>query len=387
MRGAIPAQYRNASLTVRLNIFLLKPLLVCICAFFSSCAPPDPIRLGFVGGVSGRVADLGIAGRNGVQIAVELRNRAGGITGHPIELVIRDDEQDPVVAEQVTRELIAQGVVAIIGPMTSVMAMRMVPIMNEAQVPLISPTVTTNHLSGLDDYFFRIVSATQIIATKSALYQRNVQHLQRMAAIYDLRNKAYTESWLSDFRKVFIQNGGEMDKILSFSSGEDTTFLQIARDLLSDPPVDGVVIIANSVDAALLCQQIRKLDRRLPIAVSEWGATERLLELGGKAVEGITAAQLFDRNSTAPSYRSFYQAYRERFGQEPGFAGAAAFDAANVVLDALAQRSSKQNLKQTLLTMHRFEGVQNPLIFDEFGDVKRQTFITAIRGGQFIVVE
>ena len=251
---------------------------------------------------------------------------------------------------------------------------------------LLSPGATTNALSGQDDYFFRVISATRQFARKNALYQRNIQHLQRIAVAYDLSNKAYTESWLGDFRDAFTGNGGEIVKTLSFESGSDTAFLQIARDLLADP-VDGVVIIANSMDAALLCQQIRKLDSRVPIAVSEWGATERLMELGGKAVEGVTTAQFFDRNSTAPAYQAFYQAYRDRFGQEPGFSGVAGFDAANVVLDALTQRQSGQSLKQTLLAIRRFAGVQNPVIFDDFGDAKRDTFITVVRGGQFVVAE
>lgn len=355
-------------------------------AMIISCSPPKPIQIGFVGGLSGRVADLGIAGRNGAQLAVELRNQAGGVIGRPVELIIRDDEQKPEVAERVTRELIAQGVVAIVGPMTSAMAMRMTPIANDAKVIMMSPTVTTNDLSGQDDYFFRTTSATRAIAAKSALYQRNAQHLQRVAAVYDLGNKAYTESWLGDFRDAFTQNGGEMIKVLSFESGSGAAFLPIARDLLADP-VDGVVIIANSVDTALLCQQIRKLDSRMPIVVAEWGATERLVELGGKTVEGVTAAQLFDRNSAAPSYQAFHQSYRDRFRQEPGFGGVTAFDAANVVLDALAKQPLGQNLKQTVLAMRRFTGIQNPVVFDDFGDAKRETFITKISGGQFIVVE
>lgn len=383
MRGATFAKDRNTGFTAKLNATLGVAIISLFCG---SCAPPEPIRIGFVSGASGRVADLGIVGRNGAQLAVELRNRAGGVAGRPVELIIRDDEQDPEIAERVMRELIVLGVVAIVGPMTSAMAVRMAPIANEAKVLLISPTVTTNSLADLDDYFFRTVAATRNIAAKSALYQRKTQHRQRMAAVYDLGNQAYTESWLGDFRNAFTQDGGEMGKVIGFESGGEATFLQIARNLLAEP-ADGVIIIANSVDTALLCQQIRKLDERLPIAVAEWGATERLLELGGKAVEGVTAAQLFDRSSTAPGYRAFHQAYRERFGQEPGFGGTAAFDATQVVLDALAQRPSDRSLKQTILAIHRFEGVQSPLIFDDFGDAKRRNFITIIQGGQFVVVE
>ncbi|MDS4031742.1 MAG: ABC transporter substrate-binding protein [Candidatus Contendobacter sp.] len=351
-----------------------------------ACRPPEPIRVGFVGGTSGRVADLGIAGRDAVVLAVELRNQAGGVAGRKVELLIQDDEQTPEVAQRAVRELIAQGVVAIIGPMTSAMAVAVLPIANETKVLLISPTVSTDDLTGRDDYFFRVIASTLDNASRTARYHLSQNTTRRLAVAYDLRNKSYTESWINSFRATYAQGGGEIVKTVGFESSGATAFLQLAQDLLATP-ADGVLIVANSMDTALLCQQIRKLGGRAPIIASEWAATERLIELGGKAVEGVFMAQNFDRDSTAPPYRAFYQAYRNRFHREPGFGGVNAFDAANVALDALARRQDPRNLKETILALRRFEGVQEPILFDEFGDVKRNLHITAVRDGQFVVIE
>ncbi|HAY27617.1 MAG TPA: ABC transporter substrate-binding protein, partial [Candidatus Accumulibacter sp.] len=84
----------------------LRSLILAICVL-TACAPPEPIRIGFIGGTSGRVADLGIAGRDAVLLAVELRNQAGGIAGRKVELLIRDDQQDPEAAKRALRELAA----------------------------------------------------------------------------------------------------------------------------------------------------------------------------------------------------------------------------------------------------------------------------------------
>ncbi|NMQ20314.1 amino acid ABC transporter substrate-binding protein [Candidatus Competibacter phosphatis] len=355
-------------------------------AVLLGCEPPEPIRIGFVGGTSGRVADLGIAGRDAVLLAVELRNQSGGVAGRKVKLLIKDDQQSPEVARRAVRDLIEQGVVAIVGPMTSAMAIAVVPIANEAKVLLMSPTATTDDLTGLDDYFFRLNTSARDNASRIARYHVGQNATRRLAATYDLRNKSYTENWLDSFRATYVQGGGEVVKVIGFESGGETTFLQLAQDLLA-APVDGVLIVANSVDTALLCQQIRKLGSRVPIISSEWAATERLVELGGKAVEGVIMAQNFDRNSTAPRYRAFYQAYRDRFHREPGFGGVIAFDAANVVLDALAQRREGRSVKETVLAARRFEGVEEPMLFNEFGEVKRRLFITVVRDGQFMVVE
>ena len=65
--------------------------LLLVLGLVSGCGPREPVRVGFLGGLSGRVADLGEAGRNGAQIAVEEVNRAGGIDGRQIQLIVRDD--------------------------------------------------------------------------------------------------------------------------------------------------------------------------------------------------------------------------------------------------------------------------------------------------------
>ena len=98
------------------------------------CKPRDPIRIGFVAGTSGRVADLGISGRDAAQLAIEQCNRDGGIGGHPVQLIVKDDQQNPDRARQVVKELIDEGAVAMIGPMTSDMAVAVTPLLNEARL-------------------------------------------------------------------------------------------------------------------------------------------------------------------------------------------------------------------------------------------------------------
>lgn len=351
----------------------------------AACAPPEPLRLGFVGGLSGRVADLGVDGRNGAMLAVEMRNQAGGVKGKQVELLVEDDQQDPDVARKVVSKLIGRKVAAIIGPMTSAMAIATVPLVNGAQVAMISPTVTTNELTGLDDYFFRVLSSTKSYARKSADYHFHNAGLRRVMTIHDLRNKSYTESWLADYLDVFKAAGGHAVGSLSFSSSDETHFADLARNLLNVKP-DGILIVANSVDTAMLCQQIRKMNASIPIAASEWAATERLIELGGRAVEGIVIAQIFDRQSTQSAFVEFRRHYLSRYGKEPGFAGLTAFDAANVAMDGLESQVSGQSLKQTLMARKTFGGIQTPVVFDAFGDTVRATYLTTIREAKFVAL-
>jgi branched-chain amino acid transport system substrate-binding protein len=346
----------------------------------------EPVRIGFVGGMSGRVADLGVGGRNGVLLAVEERNAHGGINGCPVELIIRDDEQNAETAKKVTIELVERKVEAIIGPMTSSMALAIVPIVNKARMLTVSPTVTTADLSGLDDYFLRVLPDTRTYAPKSARFHFEKSGLRRAAIIYDTGNSSYTVSWLTAFSKSFESFGGRIVALNSFKSGESVAFSPIVRDLLRHNP-DLVVLVCSAVDAALLCQQIRKLDPRVTISVSEWGSTERFIELGGAAVEGVYFAQFLDHGNTTPLYRNFLTSYRKRFGQDPGFSGLAGYDAATVVLDALAARKKGTPLKSAILATGTYQGVQRKIALNRFGDTESSTYITVVKKGRFLTLE
>ena len=352
----------------------------------TACSPPEPIRLGFVGGLTGRVADLGEAGRNGFQLAVEQANAGGGIDGRKIEILVKDDTQDPVLAKRVTEELVAAKVAAIIGPMTSAMAEPVLAVATASAIPVISPTVTTTALTGKDDLFLRVISDTSSYAGLSANYQFTKAGVRKVAVVYDLRNRAYTSSWLADFRKTFTKLGGTITAELTFESGDTTDHAAIVKQMQASQP-DALLFISSAIDTARFAQQAAQLKASQKLISVDWSATERLIELGGKAVDGLHLPQYFDREDKLPAYEAFQQAYEKRFQRLPGFPSVAAYDATRVVLEAIGKRKDGESLKQTLLERGPFIGVQQPIVFDRFGDTQRRAYITAIRDGRFVVIE
>jgi branched-chain amino acid transport system substrate-binding protein len=362
-------------------------LLFCIGSFFyiTACAPEPPILLGFVGGLSGRVADLGISGRNGAILAVENINSAGGVRGRQVKLLVMDDKQDGETAEQAVKDLIDNEVVAIIGHMTSSMSMQTVPIINERKVIMMSPTTTTTFLRKKDDYFYRVSNTTESYATKMARYLFDTLTIRNVAVVYDSRNKAYTESWLMDFRKEFEKSGGKIAAAVTFHSGPDVHLFDVVKQALV-PGIEAMVIAASAMDTAMLCQQVRKMGKDITIAAAEWAATEKLVELGGVAVEGVIVSQFFDRNSSDPVYLKFRQEYKKRFGNEPGFASVNSYDAVNIVIEAIKKQKAGKLLKKSIQQTSEYNGVQGPVRIDRYGDADRKTFLSVVRNGEFIVV-
>ncbi len=354
------------------------------CLILAGCGPTEPIRLGFIGGLSDRNSDNGQSGQNGVILAIEQFNRAGGLHGRMVELVSRDDAQHRETAARSAHELVAARVEAVIGPFTSSMAEVIVPITGQAGILEVSPTITSMAFYGKDDNLVRINRTTRDNARDYA--KTLIQRGQRQFAIaYDTRNKNFTASWLAEFRQAAIAGGAEVLIAVPYESGADTDFAQVVHDMLSAKP-DSLFFISGALDVARLAQQARKQAPQLPIGASEWAATEQLVELGGDVVEGLLIVQNYDHEDNSPRFREFSEAYFKRFQRSPGYSSVSAYDAATVVLDALRKRQGGETLKDALLKNSPYQGLQQEIAFDANGDTPRKVFFTQIRGGRYVKI-
>lgn len=370
---------------MRINNCCLAILLITAISL-GGCYPKEPVKIGFLGCLSGRNADLGIAGLNGATLAIEKTNQAGGIKGAPLELLVRDDAQDPQVAVKQVEELLKSGVRIIIGPMTSSVAAAVTPVVNKSGAVLISPTVTSTDFSGKDDQFLRVCGTVKHYATHNANYQFDKLGRRRVAIVYDQANSSYSQRWMSVFTDTFTAKGGTVAASVPFTSGKDVIFLDMARKVLATGP-DLVLIIANAVDASFITQQLRKLKFDIAINLAEWASSEQLIELTGSYAEGVVVSQFMDRSSSSPAYLTFMEEYRKRFSQDAGFPAVTGYDAAMVAITTLNKNiATLNNPKEAILAISKFQGLQAPIILDSFGDTERSVHLSIIRDGKYQLI-
>jgi branched-chain amino acid transport system substrate-binding protein len=359
--------------------FVAIALLVVLMA----CSPREPVKIGFLGGLSGRVSDLGEAGRNGALLAVEDVNAGGGVDGRSVAMLIQDDQQDPLIAVKAAETLVAAHVDAVIGPMTSAMGVAVLPVFNRADLVLVSPTVTASLLSGQEDALFRVAPSVVESTRRDALHAYE-SGLRRMAIVYDLNNLAFTSDWVEHIRREFTALGGSVVADATFTSGQDASYGDALKKIVGAKP-DFLHFVAGALDTVRLTQLSRNMYLQQPVTASTWAATESLIELGGRTVEGMTLTQFFNRDDASARYRNFADTFRKRFKQEPGFASVAAYDSMRAVLTAMTNAQGRP-LKQALLEAGPYQGLQTVWNFDRFGDAKRQVQITVVRNGHFVVV-
>jgi branched-chain amino acid transport system substrate-binding protein len=359
---------------------------LALVAALPACRSREPIRVGFVAGLTGRHYDLGISERNGLELAVAEVNAAGGIGGRPVELLVRDDAQDPEVARRVVEELVAAGVVAIVGHATSAMAEATLPIADRAGVLMLSPTVTSAAFRGRDDALVMMNPPTSEGTRILAEYVMRATAVRRVAPVLDLSNRAYSLAWSDGFREAFERLGGRGERPVSFVAGEVASFGVLVEEALRGRP-DAVMVIANSLDSATLCQQVRKAAPAMPILGAEWGFTNDLVAHGGSSVEGALFVQKVDVADASPAFARFRSAYAERYSRPVDFASALAYEAGLVLADALRRDPTRAGVKRALLAAPSYRGLQGEIRLDANGDPTRRHFVTTVRDGRAAVLE
>lgn len=349
----------------------------------SACGPPAPIKLGLLAGLSDRGSDFGESVRNGVILAVEQQNLAGGINGRKIELIVRDDGQDKAMATKAAQELIALQPDIIIGPVTSSMATVVMPLMDQAGQLIISPTVASTNFFGKNDNLFRVNCTTRDAATQHAkvLFERGARHV---GLAFDISNLPFSGTWVKAFSAEFEKLGGSTSGTAGFESAASTRFSEVISRLLESKP-DALVFVASTLDTARLAQQARGLAPGLPLSSSEWAASpEALSEMGGSAVEGMLITHAYNRSDEGAAYQTFRNAFKSRFQREFGSFSLLAYDTANVVFAAMKQRGQNEDMKSALLKYGPYQGVQQEIRFDANGDATRKVYFTEIHSGNLV---
>ncbi len=346
-----------------------------------------PIQVGFVASLSGRLSQMGVSARNGVELAVENMNKRGGILGRKIQFIPKDNKGDPNTTYKVIRELIDEGVKIIIGPLTSNMADPTIKAIQGKDVLVVSPTISTDAVKDLDDNFLRVAPVSSEQAKSIAKEILN-EGYNVAAVVYDSSNKAYTEPVYQLFKELFEREGRKITYVNSLADKERLSFLQIAEEI-KESQAETLILITSGIDAASLCQQIRKIDLAIKIYGSSWVKTNDLIEHGGKSVEGVSLVSAFEGAEKTEDYLTFQEQYKSVYKGDPTFVSVQSYDAIQVVFSGIKTSNSANPklIKEAILKTKTFKGLEETFMINEFGDAIRKLSVFVVKEGRFVRID
>ncbi|NCC24275.1 MAG: amino acid ABC transporter substrate-binding protein [Deltaproteobacteria bacterium] len=360
------------------------PLLATLLALamipvaFWSCGQDRPVRIGFAGSLSGRFSDLATEGLNGLQLAVDEQNQVGGIQGRRVEVLVRDIGYDSSLAAEAFIQLVDEGVVAVVGPMTSAMAPAMIAEADQLRVPILSPTVSSNALAGKDDWFLRVMSPSKAESVRLAGYAAKELNLRRLMAVVDVSNANYSLEYVDNFRAAFLETGGLEVLEQRFDTRTKPEFRTLASTVVHARP-EAVLLVTGALDGAMICQHLRLGGMNGHLLSSGWAMTADFVAQAGQSGEGTLFCHPFKPMTGA--HHKFLDRFRQRFGHDPGFAGAMAYESGLTILQAMKQTLEPKRIKDILLQDREYAGVQGSFRFDRYGDAQRAMFLIEVRDG------
>ncbi len=365
---------------------LIVSTLTCmVVACLSGCgSSSQPIRIGLAGPVN---ESHGASMRRGAELAIAEINQEGGVGGRPLELVARDDRAEAVVAVRVAQDLYeTDGLVAVIGHMTSDATLAAAPVYNGGPNPVvvISPSASSRRVSRAGPYTFRICPDELQHAQRLAEWARNRLRARTAAVLY--RNDADGRGVSSAFRNSFTALGGAVRATDPYLP-RTLTVEPYLRRLQALGGADVLIIGGTANDAEQILPTLSSLNFAPTVLGSDGLAG---LEASRVDASGVFVSSAYLPDQPNPRNRAFVEAYRRAYNDEvPDHRGAGAYDIVYLLKEALDAVGTNRSRLRTYLARvgprTPFEGVTGTIAFDENGDVAdKPVFIGVIRNHQLV---
>ena len=347
----------------------------------------NEIVIGEYGSLTGTTATFGISTRNGVDMAIEEVNAAGGVLGRQVRVIVEDDQGRPEEAQTVVTKLITSDkVVAIIGEVASSRTLAAAPVAQTHKIPMITPSSTNPAVTEVGDFIFRVCFIDPFQGLVMAKFAANSLHMTKVAILRDIKND-YSVGLADVFVENFKKMGGTIVVDQSYSEG-DTDFSAQLTSMKSSKP-EAIFVPGYYTEVGLIARQARKLGINVPLLGGDGWDSPKLYEIGGEALNGSYFSNHTSVDDPDPVIQKFVSDYKARFGETPDSLGANAYDTARIVVDAIKRAGSTDpaKLRDALAQTKDFPGIAGPITIDANRNAVKPAVILKVNNGKLDFVE
>lgn len=301
----------------------------------------EPYRIGAVFSVTGPASFLGEPEKNTALLLQDQINKAGGINGHPLEIIIEDSKSDETQAVLSARKLMdSDKVLAIIGPSTTGESMALVPIMNAAKTPLISCAAGADITQPVKERFWIFKTPQYDTNAVEAIYTYMKKH-----GISKIGIVTISTGFGDAGRKALLETAPRYGMAIVADEKYGPKDSDMTTQLVKIKAAGAQAVINWSVGPGqvIVTKNWYALKMGIPLYQSHGWGSKKNIELAGKASEGIIAPLgrlvVWDKiPASNPQYKllkKYTQDYEARYKGEPGTFGGHAYDAIMMISQAL----------------------------------------------------
>lgn len=334
-----------------------------------------PIKLGWLGPLTGDVSSVGTVDKQGAELAVKEINEAGGINGRPLEIVYEDGTCDAKTASNAGNKLInIDKVVAIIGGYCSSETLAVAPMAEQNKVIMIAPGATSPAITAAGDYIFRVIPSDSYQGKYAANFAYNTLGKRKAAIVFAKAD--YTEGLANVFSEEFKKLGGEV--LLTES------FLQTDRDLKTQltkvkASLSDFMYFLTYTEAGIVgFKQAEELGMKKTILGAETFSDLKLV--GAKGAEGAIYTTPVSKESE--DFKTKFLSYASRTDM-PVFVSQT-YDAVKILAQVMEKAGTDPvKIKDELYKIKEYQGVSGSIGFDSNGDLTTAAYdVMVIKNGK-----
>jgi branched-chain amino acid transport system substrate-binding protein len=371
----------------------------------AKAAPGAPYKIGFIAASTGSSSSLGEPERDAATLVQKQLEASGGIKGpdgvlHPVQVVIQDTEGSGDVAVPIVKKLINDsGVVAIVGPTTSPESMALIPVMQEAAVPLVSMASSSAIVEPVAQrqWIFKSAQSNRHTAPWQVKYAQ-AKGLTKIANFYV--NNAYGEDGRDGIRNAAKEAGLTIVLEETFNAADTDMTAQLTK--LKSSEAQALLVTATPPSASILTKQFRELDIKIPIIHNHGiGMMPFITLCGTQVAEGVifpmgkmvAVSALKDDDPQKKVLQDFMRDFQQSSGKPPSTFAGHAWDGLQLVLGALGKlpaglslTEQRARLREALETTQGFvgtTGIFNLSAQDHVGLSQSDIVLALITNGQW----
>ncbi|HZL35107.1 MAG TPA: ABC transporter substrate-binding protein [Tepidisphaeraceae bacterium] len=374
------------SIVMGLSLALLAGACGCKKQGGSSSSSGD-ILIGEYASLTGDTATFGVSSHNGLMLAIEQINSAGGVLGRKIALRTEDDGSKANQAVTAAKKLISQdGVVAVIGEVASKCSLAVAPTCQKQQVPMLSPASTNPDVTvengKVKPWIFRICFTDDFQGRAGAQWARD-NGWKRVAVLTD-EDQDYSKG----LARVFEESYGGHGQIVSNDSyrGSDTEFRsQLTRIARQHP--DAVYLPGYYTQVGMIVRQAREVGLKVPFFGGDGWDSD--LTLAEPAAQGDYYSDHFTAEDPSPRVQAFVKAYRAKYGSTPDAMAVLGYDAGGVIAQAIrdAGKVDRAAIRDALAKITNYPGASGSITIDKNHNARKPIVILQIKDHKAVLAK
>lgn len=280
----------------------------------------EPIKIGLSGPFTGGSSPMGVSMRDGIRLAAQEINAAGGVLGSKIQLVERDDEGKNERGAQVVQELInKEKVVAGLGIVNTGVALASQRFYQEAKIPMLTSVATGSLVTQQfvapqhpDNYIFRISASDTIQAAMIVEEAIERRKLKKVAILADSTN--YGQLGREDLEKALDKKGVKPVAVEKFNIKDVDMTPQLLKAKAAG--AEAILTYAIGPELAQIANGMVKLGWKVPMVGSWTLSMSNFIDNAGPNGEGARMPQTFVQEGTTPKRKAFIEAYQKAYKVE-----------------------------------------------------------------------